>query len=107
MPSDQNQEGVPNSMLEAMATGLPVAATTHGGIPETVTQERTGLHVPERDPEALAAALAEITADTATLSIRGRECGGDDGLCRGDGENCLEIGALNSEIRGSELCLSL
>ena len=43
MTSDQNQEGVPNSMLEAMATGLPVIATWHGGIPEAVTHERDGL----------------------------------------------------------------
>ena len=71
MPPDQNQEGVPNSMLEAMATGLPVVATTHGGIPEAVTHERTGLLVPERDPEALTRALEQITADTASLSILG------------------------------------
>ncbi|MGB8168939.1 MAG: glycosyltransferase [Chthoniobacteraceae bacterium] len=71
MPPDQNQEGVPNSMLEAMATGLPVVATTHGGIPEAVTHERTGLLVPERDVPALARALHQITADTASLSILG------------------------------------
>jgi glycosyltransferase involved in cell wall biosynthesis len=71
MPPDQNQEGVPNSMLEAMATGLPVVATTHGGIPEAVTHERTGLLVPERNVEALAHALEQITADTASLYILG------------------------------------
>ena len=63
MPADQNQEGVPNSMLEAMATGLPVVATLHGGIPEAVTHEQDGLLVPERDPAALHAALEQITAD--------------------------------------------
>ena len=72
MPPDQNQEGVPNSMLEAMATGLPVVATTHGGIPEAVTHERTGLLVPERDPSALHAALCAITADSAQLYISGQ-----------------------------------
>ncbi len=48
-PPDQNQEGIPNSMLEAMATGLPVLATHHGGIPEAVTDHRSGLLVEERD----------------------------------------------------------
>ena len=59
-PPDQNQEGVPNSILEAMSTGLPVAATTHGGIPEAVEHGRGGLLVPERDFEALAGSLKEI-----------------------------------------------
>ncbi len=71
MPPDQNQEGVPNSMLEAMATGLPVVATTHGGIPEAVTHERTGLLVPERNVDALAAALEQVTADPARLAAMG------------------------------------
>jgi colanic acid/amylovoran biosynthesis glycosyltransferase len=71
MPPDQNQEGVPNSMLEAMATGLPVLATTHGGIPEAVTHERTGLLVPERDVEALSHAMDQITDETERLYILG------------------------------------
>jgi colanic acid/amylovoran biosynthesis glycosyltransferase len=63
MPPDQNQEGVPNSMLEAMATGLPVLATTHGGIPEAVTHERSGLLVGERDVEALFRAMRRIAEE--------------------------------------------
>ena len=72
MPPDQNQEGVPNSMLEAMATGLPVLATTHGGIPEAVAHERTGLLVPERDDAALFAAMRHVTAETDFLYILGQ-----------------------------------
>ena len=72
MPPDQNQEGVPNSMLEAMATGLPVLATTHGGIPEAVAHERTGLLVAERDVSALFAAMRQITEETDFLYILGQ-----------------------------------
>ncbi len=61
MTSDQNQEGVPNSMLEAMATGLPVVATLHGGIPEAVRDGKDGLLVPEANSAALSAALGRIT----------------------------------------------
>ena len=71
MPPDQNQEGVPNSMLEAMSTGLPVLATTHGGIPEAVTHERTGLLVPERDDEALFQAMCQMTDEADRLYILG------------------------------------
>ena len=54
---DGNQEGVPNAMLEAMASGLPVFATRHGGIPEAIENGSSGVLVPERDANALALAL--------------------------------------------------
>jgi colanic acid/amylovoran biosynthesis glycosyltransferase len=69
---DGNQEGVPNSMLEAMATGLPVFATRHGGIPEAVDQNTSGILVEERDYESLADALIDCTKDSARLTAMGR-----------------------------------
>ena len=58
-----DQEGIPNSMLEAMATGLPVVATRHGGIPEAVTHGTDGLLVPERSPADLAESLLRLMGD--------------------------------------------
>jgi sugar transferase (PEP-CTERM/EpsH1 system associated) len=51
-------EGISNTILEAMATGLPVVATRVGGNEELVEDGVTGTLVPPRDPEALAHALA-------------------------------------------------
>jgi colanic acid/amylovoran biosynthesis glycosyltransferase len=65
---DGNQEGVPNSMLEAMATGLPVFATKHGGIPEAIESGVSGILVPERDHEALARALLDAVKDRELLA---------------------------------------
>ncbi len=65
---DSDQEGIPNSMLEAMATGLPVVATQHGGIPEAVTHAHDGLLVPEKDPGALADAVLSLLHDPALLA---------------------------------------
>src|SRR5439155_14831951 len=65
---DGNQEGIPNSMLEAMASGLPVFATQHGGIPEAVENGVSGVLVPERDHEELARALLNASEDSAFLS---------------------------------------
>jgi colanic acid/amylovoran biosynthesis glycosyltransferase len=72
MPPDENQEGVPNSILEAMATGLVVAATQHGGIPEAVEHARTGWLVPEEDHVALATAMHHITQSNGELAAMSR-----------------------------------
>ena len=65
-------EGTPGSILEAMATGLPVVATRVGGIPAVVLHEETGLLVPPRDPEALAQALGRYCNDTQLAARHGR-----------------------------------
>ncbi len=51
--------------LEVMACGRPVVAAAVGGLKDSVVHGRTGLHVPPRDPEAVAHALAAILADPA------------------------------------------
>jgi glycosyltransferase involved in cell wall biosynthesis len=58
-------EGLPLSILEAMAAGLPVVATNVGGVPELVVEGETGFLVPPGDPKSLADAIARLLDDPA------------------------------------------
>ena len=66
-------EGVPLTLLEAMAAALPVVATRVGGTPEVVVEYTTGILVPPRNPAAMAAALASLMADAKTRGAYGSE----------------------------------
>ena len=60
-----NVDGLPNIVLEALASGTPLIATPAGGIGSAIEHDRTGLLVPERDAGALAQAIAGLAGDAA------------------------------------------
>ncbi|MDQ7831867.1 MAG: glycosyltransferase [Desulfovibrionaceae bacterium] len=59
-----DRDGIPNVLVEAMAMGVPVAATHVSAIPELVEEGKTGLLVPPGDPEALARAVSRLLTDS-------------------------------------------
>jgi colanic acid/amylovoran biosynthesis glycosyltransferase len=56
--TDGDQEGIPNSLKEGMAAGMPVVGTHHSGIPELIEEGESGFLVPEADEATLASRLA-------------------------------------------------
>ena len=76
-------EGMPVSIIEAMAVGLPVVASAVGGVPEMVDDERTGLLVAPGAAAALADALARLIGDRTLREQMGR-AGRKDALQRYD-----------------------
>ncbi len=105
---EQDQEGVPNAMLEAMATALPILATKHGGIPEAVDHGSAGLLVEERDDVALAAAMESLAVDEALWRSLGNQAAEDVRKRFGQAEQIANLERIYDEAlaiherRGSE-----
>jgi glycosyltransferase involved in cell wall biosynthesis len=70
LPSYREAQGL--SILEAMALARPVVASAVGGIPEMIEPGRTGLLVPPRDPDALAASIVRLLEDHRLADALGR-----------------------------------
>ena len=67
-----NVDGLPNVVLEALASATPVVSTPAGGIGAVAVHRETALVVPERDADRLAAAIDELLGDRALRSRIGR-----------------------------------
>jgi glycosyltransferase involved in cell wall biosynthesis len=69
---DGDREGMPVSVLEAGASGLPVVATRHAGIPEVVVEGQTGFLVEERDAAGMAGHMLRLAQDPELAGRLGR-----------------------------------
>jgi colanic acid/amylovoran biosynthesis glycosyltransferase len=68
---DGDIEGIPVSIMEAMAVGLPVISTRHSAIPELVADGESGLLVAEHDVTGLTRAMASLGGDAALCERMG------------------------------------
>jgi glycosyltransferase involved in cell wall biosynthesis len=68
---ENDHEGTPLSVLEAMASGLPVISTRHAGIPDVVEHGMNGLLCDEGDTTAMAAYLVQLATDPALAGRMG------------------------------------
>ena len=64
-----NKEGIPTSITEAMAAGLPVISTFHAGIPSVVKENFNGILVEENNYEAIADAITKIVSNSKIREI--------------------------------------
>jgi glycosyltransferase involved in cell wall biosynthesis len=85
-----HREGFPRSPMEAAAMGVPVVATNIRGCRQVVDHDVTGLLVPARDPQALAAAISRL-ASAPELRRNYGAAGRAKALCDFDDRRCVEI----------------
>jgi len=71
--SNGDMEGIPVSLMEAMACGLPVVSTYHSGIPELVRDGESGLLVEENDTEGITVALGRLVSEPELGPMLGQE----------------------------------
>jgi colanic acid/amylovoran biosynthesis glycosyltransferase len=88
-----DNEGIPNSLLEAMATGLCSIATRHGGIPEAIEHLHNGILVDERDHEGVYHWINQLAENWQLATDLGRHAA--ETLCR-DFDSETQIGKLES-----------
>ena len=86
-------EGISNTILEAMASGLPVVATDVGGNAELVSHGRTGEIVPAADPSALATSLLRLADNPALAQTMGQ-------AGRAEAERHFSLAAMVSGYQG-------
>lgn len=67
--NDGDMEGLPNTILEAMAKGTPVIATKHAAIPEVIEHEKTGFLVDEEDYEGISDILKDLFSGKYDLGV--------------------------------------
>ena len=71
--TSNEKEGIPGTLVEAMAAGLPIISTYHGGIPGVIKHETNGLLVPENDVRATARALSTVLTSVGARARLGRQ----------------------------------
>jgi colanic acid/amylovoran biosynthesis glycosyltransferase len=91
--ADGDEEGIPNVLKEAMASGMPVVGSRHAGIPELVEDGVSGLLVPERDERGLADALQRLAGEPGRRAAMGR-------AGRAKVEREYDIHSLNDRLAG-------
>jgi colanic acid/amylovoran biosynthesis glycosyltransferase len=69
--ADGDSEGTPNSVIEAAATGLPIVATRHAGIPDVVVHGQTGFLVDEGDVDGMAGNMLRLALEPGTAAQLG------------------------------------